>query len=225
MRRRRTGRATQGLTLVPLADMLTNTVGIMLFILIFTVLVFDVQRVFPFERKTELTPTFFICANNRLMTTDIAESNRRYFTKVRESLNAAQGILDLIVRTRQVNEVGAQVEGDVEFTRQVVGFAPADGGLKILTQTVVKPLPGAGETVDRLLRSESRYAATLRRLDPAKTFAYFLVRPDCIDAFNAARDAAMENHFRYGWTPLGAGMPAVFGNSGDGTDATTVGGN
>lgn len=56
-------------SLVPLADMLTNTVGIVVFILIFTVLTAGgvvIAKRLPMEHPTEAEPAWFVCRNGRV---------------------------------------------------------------------------------------------------------------------------------------------------------------
>ena len=56
-------------SLVPLADMLTNTVGISVFILIFTVLTAGgaiIAKRFPMEHSTKKSDVTYICWGDRL---------------------------------------------------------------------------------------------------------------------------------------------------------------
>ena len=69
MHTRRTEAQFDEPSLVPLADMLTNTVGILVFILIFTVLTAGgavVAKRLPMEHSTKQSDVTFICWGNRL---------------------------------------------------------------------------------------------------------------------------------------------------------------
>jgi hypothetical protein len=64
-------------SLVPMADMLTNIVGVTLFILIFTVLTASgaiVRKRLPIEHATKAKPTAFLCAFGRTTPIDVDQT-------------------------------------------------------------------------------------------------------------------------------------------------------
>ncbi len=67
-------------SLVPMADMVTNTVGIMLFILIFVSLSAGgavVARHVPREKHTDATVVWMLCSGGRIVQFDAAELGRQ----------------------------------------------------------------------------------------------------------------------------------------------------
>ena len=81
MRKRAGTPQTNSSGFVPMADMLSNTVGIMIFILAFTVLQTGgvlIPKRLPMERKTDQQPTFYVCWNQRLIPLDIDLSESLY---------------------------------------------------------------------------------------------------------------------------------------------------
>jgi hypothetical protein len=60
---------------------------------------------------------------------------------------------------------------------------------------------GVGETPERLRNPTSRYQSVLRRVDPQKFYARFLVWPDSFDVYVAARSMCDERGVLAGWEP------------------------
>ena len=82
------------------------------------------------------------------------------------------------------------------------------GSISRLDLTLVcTPKEGAGETAEALRRPDSAFQHVLATTDRQKKFLMFLVRPDSIDVFGAARDTAVAMQFSTGWSPQVVDQP------------------
>lgn len=193
-------------TLVPLADMLTNTVGIMLFILAFTVLASGgavIAKRLPMERKTEAKPIHFVCVGQKLLplNMDLAED----FTKP-----LGKPTFDTV--ERWVREFNNRKLSDDFF--DITGEGEVLGGGFFSTQKRVdltlqfEPKSGKGEAREQLTNSTSLFSSILSTNNNAERFVYFMVYPDSIEVFQAARAVASQRYsMRAGWTPVRQGKP------------------
>jgi len=175
-------------SLVPLADMLSNTVGIMLFILIFTVLATagaTVSRNFPIEHSSTKRAIFVVCAHGKLYSVDLTDLARRaYLSETQQRLDFDK--LQSKIETEHVEMQGKLRQG-------------ADGRLAFAV--AFTPRPEGGETTDRIATGSTAMTAMLDHNDPAKVFIYYFVTSDSIDAFLAARAVSVAKGFEYGWEP------------------------
>jgi hypothetical protein len=82
---------------------------------------------------------------------------------------------------------------------------------------VCSPRPNRGEVIAKLARQDSDYQRLLREHSAEKWFVYYLVRPDSLEAFAAARNLAIQQFgFSAGWNPLGLRDPVRFSLTGGG---------
>lgn len=188
-------------SLVPMADMLTNTVGIMLFILIFTVLATGTATMFrrlPIAQETDKSPVFIVCAENRIYPSDLRALLRDVFLKDVDGMPIDKRVEhDEFIMRSQIWSTGGKLGGGVIF----------------------EPRPGAGERFTGIRSSRSRFGETLSKADPKEVFVFFFVLEDSIDAFVAARGLAVEQGFEVGWEPKTKGDPIglmLFGVGGEG---------
>lgn len=194
-----------GQTMVPMADMLSSTVGVVIFMLIFTVLAAGgasaIKRL-PIEHKTEADPVNFVCMDGRVYAIDPAairsfEERAGPLAPALQSLGAfntwAQRFREHKMTTDDATVTGSA--GLVETVRQGVhGYLPR-ASLRFNLR------PDGGERVAELGQPKSRYQVKLDSLDHKKHFVHFIVTPDGVDAFNAARELAIQRGFETGWAP------------------------
>jgi hypothetical protein len=218
MRRRLSLRKHQELSLVPLADMMTNTVGIVLFILIFTVLATAgavVEKQFPMERETQARPLYFLCAGNRIIVSEAGALTDEFMDGIEQVKSFAQ-IQSWIGRfnARRITKPDVTVTGIA-----VPSFEESSDNraFKPLLAVVITPVVDAGESVGDLLSPTSRFRRLVSEYDPADRYFAFLVRPDSIEIFQVARGLVGGSGFAVGWSPLAADDPIRFSFSGGGT--------
>jgi hypothetical protein len=73
--------------MVPLADMLSNTVGIMLFILIFVVLTAGgatIIRYFPYEKESSNSAIYLFCAYGKFYPADLQKLRKDLFANLKK---------------------------------------------------------------------------------------------------------------------------------------------
>ena len=181
-------------SLVPMADMLTNTVGVVLFILIFTVLTAGaavVTRRLPMERSTKATAVTFLCASGRIISMADLDAPIKEF--LRPLLKDGKPVDDFVTRfqSRRLETDYLILTGDVQ------------GEVAILVQ----PKPGSSESSADLADSISKFRTILAGLDPREKYARFLIYPSGVTAFRSARDIASSGTFGTGWDLFGASEP------------------
>jgi len=202
---------------VPMADMLTNTVGIVIFILIFTVLTAGGGKrliEFPRERETKAKPLYVLCADNRALYVDFDGLAKRFEEPLRKpsgSLDAWRSWMASYNR-RRLEEDGLVVTGEAEL-RPAKNFF----GFYELHKTLdVSPRLGAGETVAEVRAPSSRLRAVLLRHQGGDYFVYMSVDPRSIEIFEAVASAASSLHLGSGWRPMAAGKALQFSLAGGG---------
>lgn len=218
---RRRGRRRGGFhepSLVPLADMLTNTVGVMVFIMIFTVLtaggVVVVKRL-PLEREVQLSAIHFICRGGRIFAIDPALMKKfnDSFDSGPKSYAAVEGWVKKFNQVKlEDEEVSLHGEGDVSYSSD--GFTKT---ARMSLLLVVAPRDGRGDDLTSLAREDSPFQQVLRRNSPKERFANFSVYPDSLDIFSKAREVAVGHlNYDYGWFPMEAEKPLRFNLTGGG---------
>jgi hypothetical protein len=202
-------------SLVPLADLLTNTVGIAIFILIFTVLTAGgaaIAKRLPMEHATSTDPLRFFCTAGRVLPLDEKLSDRLTKDLGKPTYDTAH---DWVQRFN-----AGRIE-DPHFVVTGEGAVMEVFMSRSLDLTAIyTPKPEAGEAAAVAAEAGSAFRRRLAAENPAKKFAHFNVAPDGIAAFVAARAVAHELGFETGWRPIGAGEPLRFSLSGGGQRAT-----
>jgi hypothetical protein len=189
-------------SLVPMADMLTNTVGVMVFILIFTVLTAGgaiIPKRMPMERGTSKERKVFVCAGGRILALD----TRKLIKSFVEPLGEPE-----VMTTRDwVQKYESRKIDSADYT--VTGKAATvdtalDASRVVLLQAAVKlqPLPGRGDPPQTLASETSTFHRTLAQTSPDESFVFFLVFPDSIAAHRTAREAVVAAGYQTGWSPM-----------------------
>ena len=208
MKRRLLRRTHQEPSLVPLADMLSNTVGIMIFILIFTVLASGgavIPKFFPIEQKTDKKPLIYMCAHNNIIAEEIYGASDVFETeKIKPLLEELQACLrkSKPVRRDWMKDYNNQAMETENFTFKALGGFFSQSLHLIMS---LEPRADAGETVETLKREESRFVRELSARNPKERFVYFMVYPDSTEVFTLARKLARERGFGVGWGPMKSG--------------------
>jgi hypothetical protein len=200
MRRRGRNIKAQEPSLVPLADMLTNTVGIMLFILAFTLLGTggaSIPKRLPMEQETDAKPIYFLCLADRILPVDFKETERLP--------QRPAGRMDEDDAKAYVGRGnGAEVENDFFKIRQTVRIIYENWrASEVRAFAEYFPKPNAGVLKGNLMQTNAIFIETLNSHATNESFLYFLVQPEGMDLFFKARDIGAKHGFRSGWGPLG----------------------
>lgn len=183
---------------VAFADMLTNVVGVAIFLLVFAALsagAVTVLRRLPMEHESDAHAEFFLLKGGRAYHLD---------TSLRKALVDRVGkFTDFETWTKSFDGLS---ERDADFVATAkAGYVKQQlGGMTVLRPEAsvhFEPREGGGEPAREFASATSRMRAVLHSLDPGSRFAFFFVAPDSIDAFTALRAVALARGLSTGWAP------------------------
>jgi hypothetical protein len=211
MSRDRVARTFAEPSLVPLADLLSNTVGVMVFIFIFTVVTASgasVPKVFPMERPSHLPFVLLVCRGDRLYALDADAAIEDFLAPLgKPSFNTVDTwVARFNERRTRVDSFDLAGEGNAEH--QDLGFRQT---VSLDLAVVASPRANRGGTAADLRRPGSELRVFLDRHPPSHRFIYFVVYPDALRNFQAARGAVRDAGYRTGWNPQAADQPLRFG--------------
>lgn len=211
MRRHHGPTAFEEPSLVPLADMLSNTVGVMVFIFIFTVITasgVSVPKVFPLERPSDLPFVLLVCRGDRIFALDSDAAIDAFYAPLGKPSFETFETVDAWVDA--FNNHKTQTDF---FDLAGEGHAEHQGlGVFLDLAVAASPREGQGEMATDLRRQNSRLRVFLDKYPSSKYFIFFIVYPDALKSFQAARSAVLDAGYSTGWDPQPAGEPIRFGN-------------
>ena len=216
--RRRLASSTENVSgLVPMADMLSNTVGIMLFILAFTVLQTGgvlIPKRLPMEREDgDRKPVYFVCHDKRLLPLDGDLSDKLYEGLGKPTYETAESWVAQFNRAR--TEDGfftVEPKGEARFNRGAF-----ESSVRFVLSASYKPRADVGDTQEGLRDVISLFNERIKSLSKDEHFLYFMVYPNSIELFREARDYAESQYgIASGWSPATEGEPITFNLSGSG---------
>jgi hypothetical protein len=207
-------------SLVPMADMVTNTVGIMLFILIFVSLSAGgavVARHVPREKHTDAKVVWMVCSGGRIVQFDAADLGRQLEKPLGQPsfYTAREWARGYSAQKLETDTLEVSGKADAEFTNDSSGRTAL-----IRKYVLVRPRPNQGEDAIAIRSPGSAFQKLLAVKNKAGDFFFFFVSPDSIPLFRAARDRATQSGFEAGWSPLGPGEAVKISLSGSGREAT-----
>lgn len=205
MRRRRSkGSDVVQPSLVPMVDLLSNTVGALVFIMIFTVMAASgvvVLKRLPLEHSSKAEPANFLCEKDRIFPLD----NEDLDSKLKRRWGRPSSLFDIYSWIARFNGIESE---DEHFTARGESSV-SDGSYSF--SILFTPKPGGGYSRDEIQNSNSAFRQRLARLNTKTQFVHFLVRPDAIDSFLAARKIAVDEiGLGTGWMPLDTNQPLRF---------------
>ncbi len=200
-------------------DVLTNTVGVLMFISLFVTLIATgsspkgrVTIETPLSSPTDKQSLWFEIKDNRVSYLDL-----RY---VREQE------LELTQNLPNCNKPSSSPNSSEYLTRQndyqscllsVLGrqsnfrtdtknykVSAVDKGVSLLFEPLSEV---TGETTVQLKAADSEYKQVLSRFNPNQDYLVFIVRPDSFEAFRAARKQAWDAGYEVGWEPQSQDLP------------------
>lgn len=197
-------------------DVLTNTVGVLIFVCLFASLMAAEAPALirtPLARESKKSITFLECRENRATPLE-ADKVETAMAKQIQLLNATS-LGDPLVILSQLNNFQVKTRY-YQATLSTFEY----GGQPIL-QTRYQPLdPFAGENPERVGQVNSVFRQTLNQLRPQNDALLFFVRPDSFDCFRAARTVAWQEGFDVGWEPLTDQQAITFVSGGSGRRPT-----
>jgi hypothetical protein len=209
-------------------DILTNTVGVLMFVGLFITLI-SVQASTtirtPLVSNTNKRAHFFEVRGNRIIHVDnsaldldlallMASLPKCDRPNVPENLNAylSQYYLDDIAEYEAcTNKAIARLK---KFQGQTKHY-----NVRLIDIDAIEYQPATsnvGESIQEIAQANSEFSTILKQLDPQIDYLAFIVRPESFSAFRAARQQAWQEGFDVGWEPQSTKEPIVFSLSGSG---------
>lgn len=208
-------------------DILTNTVGVLMFVSLFVSLVAVQSATIvrtPLVSKTQKTPQFFEVRGNRVVYID-REAATTQIDKFTESLATCEkpiapdelDSINIQDYTYQLQRYRECIEYKAE---QVKNFRAKTSHYEVGIELdplglVYKPLEEtAGESTKELILADSEFQRVIKKLNPEKYYLAFIVRPDSFEAFRRTRELALKDGFNVGWEPMNASTSISFSSGG-----------
>ena len=213
--RRRAGRRNRNTSqnLDSFLDILTNTVGVLMFISLFVTLIAtgsspktSVTIQTPLASPTEKESLWFEVSANK-----VSHLNLR---QVREEELELSGNLpncnkpvggsnapNYSARQRNYESCLLSVLGrqsNFKTSNQSYKVRTVDRGVSLLFDPLSEDI---GETTIQLTAPQSNFAQVLSKFNSKKDYLIFIVRPDSFEAFRTARKQAWEAGYEVGWEP------------------------
>jgi hypothetical protein len=223
-RRRKNNLPTQNLD--SFLDILTNTVGVLMFVSLFITLITvqtgSIVRT-PLVKASKKQPYFFEIRNNRVsyiddkivdqqlnkLLDDLPTCKEPPLPSAVDDLSYQDYVFQLQeyerCRLTMIKELQS-FQTETEFYR--IRFV---GGDSILYEPKSE---NAGETIKELSQKEAKFATLLKSLNPKTDYLAFIVRPDSFATFRVARKQAWDKGFDVGWEPHTLQTPIIFGSGG-----------
>lgn len=201
-------------SLVPMADMLTNTVGIIVFILIFTVLAAsggELIKRLPRERKTEAGPRYYVCTGGKVYRLDDALVDK-LIDQFREDNSPPLAEGDTVGRTWTASDDALQLA--LRFRRQTIKYGSEPERRITRLSVIITPTEDGGEGPSELAKAGSKFRKDLKQTSKDKHFVMMWVQPDGVSAFRSAREIAVAEGFGVGWMPWSGDNKIEFGLGG-----------
>ena len=227
-------RKTKGLNTVPqqnldsFLDILTNTVGVLMFISLFVTLVTvetdSIVRT-PLTSKTQKKARFFEIRDNKVTYINDAKvgadidrilgnlpaCNRPEFSR-NSSLATSREYMYRMNRYRSCMQSRASRLINFQTQTKYYRVKMINASTFSLLYQPIETQPG--ETEEQFSEPNSDFNQILETLDPSQDYLAFIVRPNSFSSFRAARELAWEQGFDVGWEPHKTESPIVFGSGG-----------
>ncbi|MGK7873621.1 MAG: hypothetical protein AB4426_10025 [Xenococcaceae cyanobacterium] len=207
-------------------DILTNTVGVLMFISLFVTLVAveasTIVRT-PLVSNSKKNPYFFEVRGNRVTYID-DETVDHQIENLIESLPTCYkpnipSQLDLYLYEYYLDRIEEYKACQTNRIQSLKDFRAETAYYKVrffnLDSLVYEPIKAVdGESREELTQVNSEFKTVLRKLDPQTDYLAFIVRPDSFEAFRVARKQAWKDGFDVGWEPQMEDTAIVFGSQG-----------
>ncbi|GAB4542779.1 MAG: hypothetical protein Tsb0014_35860 [Pleurocapsa sp.] len=210
-------------------DILTNTVGVLMFISLFVTLIATgsssksklvIQT--PLASETKKEPLWFEIRDNQVTYLNkerVDEEQYKLFGNlpycVPPDVSSNLGLsanAEYLRRLENYNSCKVSRSrrlSNFQFQTEYYDVVTVDGSLRF------EPVFGKdGETEEQLRAESSQFNQVLAKFDPSKQYLAFIVRPDSFTAFRAARKQAWAQGYEVGWEPHPSELPIQFGERG-----------
>ena len=213
-RRRRSGLE---MNLDSLTDIMANTVGIMVFVMIFAVIAARgsfVRKRLPMEHSTAKQRCIYLCAGNTVRVYPVDRMVDPFVERLKRLQRAGsyEGIARVVAELNALSlqDEGFRATGAFHYSQNDWFGVWGTERSRTLDYgyVVIAPLPGtAGESPKELQAPYGNCRRSLAALEKTRHWVLFLVDPSSIEAFEKARDMAREQGLETGWVPYSVVWP------------------
>lgn len=205
-------------------DILTNTVGVLMFIGLFVALISLQAGTIvktPLVTNSNKTPHLFEVRNNRVSYIDTQEIKQQLDTFTaslptcekptppEDSYSNYEYYFGLLQEYQKclLNQVDRLKTFEGKTDNYTVFFQEDS----LIYQPISKDV---GESPKQFGQADSKYHQILAKLNPKNDYLAFIVRQDSFKAFRQAREEAQKKGFDVGWEPQKSEIPLIFGSGG-----------
>ena len=210
-------------------DILTNTVGVLMFISLFVTLIAtgsnsEAKLVIqtPLVSETKKEPLYFEVRNNKVTHLNkylVDEEQIKLLGNLPNCISPdfatepnLQANREYLRRLDNYNSCKASRGGrlsNFQVQTEYYNVVTINGSLRF------NPILGKeGESEEQLAAANSKFKQTLTEFDPSKHYLAFIVRPDSFTTFRAARKQAWALGYEAGWEPFAENLVIQFGDRG-----------
>lgn len=210
-------------------DILTNTVGILMFIGVFVSLVAveasTIVRT-PLVKESNKTSYLIELRNNSLIDLEhyfpIVQNKLDTFIQTlpncveptRPRSNSLYALERYADRVRDYRLCQRRIARKASNFNVVTKHYKVNFDFKNSAEIYKVKNQQKGESPEALEKVDSNFQELLSELDPEKDYLAFIVRPDSFPVFRKARKIAWEKGFEVGWEPYPTQQPIIFGSNG-----------
>ena len=213
--RRRNANVTQNLD--SFLDILTNTVGVLMFISLFVTLIAtgsspktSVTIQTPLSSPTDKESLWFEIENNKVRHLDLRQIREKELELSGNLPNCNQpknSDADYTSRQNAYQSCLLSILGrqsNFQASTKNYRVRTVDGGVSLQFEPTSADV---GETTSQLTAPNSDFRQVLAQFDPKQDYLVFIVRPDSFEAFRTARKQAWDAGYEVGWEPLAPELP------------------
>ena len=210
-------------------DIMTNTVGVLMFIGLFMTLVTVESASIiktPLSRPTKKIARLFELRGDRLHYVDTdkvqlaLEDQFKGLASCKEPIKpSGQSVTIYNDYLKQLSDYQSCIAQQGERLQQA-SLDTNDYQVSIVNlnnlsiRYELKEGEEVGDRLSNLTNQDSKYQQQLANFDPRFEYLAFLVRPDSFQSFRQAREIAWKKGFDVGWEPLTDDTPIILGNEG-----------
>ena len=200
-------------------DILTNTVGVLMFISLFVTLIATgsnpktrVTIQTPLSSPTDKQSLWFEIDDNKVSHLNLRQVREKELELSGNLPNCIRpssdpGSSDYFSRQNNYQSCLLSILGrQSNFRTNTENYAvkTVDRGVSLQFDP---RSPDTGETTSQIAAPDSDFRRVLSQFNPQKDYLVFIVRPDSFEAFRAARKQAWDAGYEVGWEPLDRDSP------------------
>ena len=184
-------------------DILTNTVGVLMFISLFATLIAtgsspktNVTIQTPLSSPTKKSSLWFEINGSKVSHLNLRDVREKEIELTSNLPNCNRAAGQANFQSCQLSLLGRQSNFRSDTSNYQV--KAVDRGVSLLFQP---KNPNIGEDTTQITQAGSEYQAVLSQFNPEEDYLIFIVRPDSFEAFRTARKQAWDAGYDVGWEP------------------------